>query len=195
MIRAVLLSSLLAVAGWQLGQAGLVQGKAWLGQWLLERAWQRSLQSAEPTRPWPGAVSHPVARLRVPELGVARLVLDGIDTPVLAWGPGLSVGSAGHWLMAAHRDTHFRFLAEVEPGMIVEIEGLDGHASRWQILERTVVDSRFEVLDADLPGPRLTLVTCYPFDAARAGGPLRLVFTLLPEGAASAAGYGAGYRT
>jgi sortase A len=43
-----------------------------------------------------------------------------------------------------------------------------------------VVDSRVQHMVLDPAVSRLTLVTCYPFDAVSAGGPLRYVITALP---------------
>jgi sortase A len=43
-----------------------------------------------------------------------------------------------------------------------------------------VIDSREFELVLEPGMARLSLVTCYPFDAAAAGGPLRYVVTALP---------------
>lgn len=184
MMRNLVVFTLLATGLWQAGQGATVQLKAWLGQQLLERAWVQASASDQPALPWPGAVSHPVARLRVPELAIDQLVLDGADTPVLAWGPGMEIGLNGHRLIAAHRDTHFRFLQYLVEDQVLELESRDGSVGRWQVVERRIVDSRRYLLDMDLAEERLTLVTCYPFNASAAGGPLRLVIGLrpLPQG-------------
>lgn len=179
MMRHLVIFTILATGLWQAGEGLSVQLKAWLGQQLLERAWVQSEQS-QPALPWPGAVSYPVARLRVPELAIDQLVLDGADTPVLAWGPGMEVGANGHRLIAAHRDTHFRFLQHLAENQVLELESRDGSVMQWQVVERRVVDSRRYRLDMDLAEERLTLVTCYPFNASNAGGPLRLVIGLKP---------------
>ena len=180
MMRPLLISALLAAALWQLGQGGLIQAKAWLGQLLLERAWT-SADGPEPIKPWPGAVSHPIARLSVPSLAIDRLVLEGADTPVLAWGPGMEIGPNGHHMIAAHRDTHFRFLEQVELGDSFWLEQRDGSVRPWRVVDLAVVDSRRTAIDMNLNQERLTLVTCYPFDATSSGGPLRYLVGLLPE--------------
>jgi sortase A len=61
------------------------------------------------------------------------------------------------------------------------LEHLGGKQERWQVVDRQIVDSRVIALDMGLAADLLTLVTCYPFDATAAGGPLRLVITLRPE--------------
>jgi sortase A len=185
MIRSLLVVSLLAVSLSQLGQGGLIQAKAWLGQLLMERAWAAT-EPSSPVKPWPGAVSHPVARLSVPTLAIDRLVLEGAETPVLAWGPGMEVGPNGHQLIAAHRDTHFRFLQRLERGDQLLLEWPGGSIQRWQVIDLAVVDSRRTAIDMGLSQELLSLVTCYPFDAGRPGGPMRYVVSLRP--AAGSAG-------
>lgn len=180
MIRRILIASLLAVGLWQLGGAATIEAKAWLGQILLERAWAQSREEEGPVSPWPGAVSHPVARLRVPELDIDYLVLDGADTPVLAWGPGMETGPAGHRLIAAHRDTHFRFLEHLVTGAEVELELGGGQTEHWRVASQQVVDSRTTGLNLAAPN-QMTWVTCWPFDAIEAGGPLRLLVQLERE--------------
>lgn len=179
MIRRALIVLLVGVAGWQLGGAGWQQGKGWLGQVLMQRAWT-SADGGVAAAPWPGARTRPVARLFVPELKLDRLVVEGAATQNLAWGPGLEAGTAGHVLIAAHRDTHFRFLGELQPGHRVQLERPGLGTRTWQVMQRRVVDSRTTAIDLDAPGPLLTLVTCYPIDAAAAGGPLRLVVSARP---------------
>jgi len=179
--RHLLIIVLLAAGLWQVGQGATVHAKALVGQVLLERAWARSAEGETTTNPWPGAVSRPVARMRVPQLNVQRLVLEGAETPVLAWGPGMETGPHGHRMIAAHRDTHFRFLEHLDIDHRLVLEHLGGKQERWQVVDRQIVDSRVIALDMGLAADLLTLVTCYPFDATAAGGPLRLVITLRPE--------------
>lgn len=179
-MRRLLIVSLLLLAAWQFGSAGWIHLKAGLGQFLLERAWQERLEGEGVADPWPGAVSHPVARLRMPRLSVDHLVLDGLDTPVLAWGPGMVVGEGGHHVLAAHRDTHFSYLRDVATGDRFELIGADGRRRWWEVAKIRIVDSRQHGVDLSLPGRSMTLITCYPFDAPVAGGPERLVVRLLP---------------
>jgi sortase A len=57
----------------------------------------------------------------------------------------------------------------------VVIQRPDGTRVNYRAASAEVMDRR-EVWVMEQAGPaRLTLVTCYPFDALRAGGPLRYV--------------------
>lgn len=178
----VVLAVLTTLAVWQLGSGTAVQVKAWLGQALLERAWKQTGPTRAQVEPWPGAISYPVARLRVPELGIRQLVLDGADTPVLAWGPGMESGRHGLRLIAGHRDTHFRFLRRLEHGHRLHLDYGDGSIEHWRVVATRIIDARTTRLNLDLELERLYLVTCYPFDALSAGGPWRWVVELELDG-------------
>ncbi|MBY6205829.1 sortase domain-containing protein [Halomonas denitrificans] len=189
-VRIGMAVALLAAASLLLGHAGWIHVKGSIGQWLMERTWSMSERDGtEPELPWPGARTRPVARLFVPDLDVDRLVVDGIELPKLAWGPGLVTGHRDHHVIAGHRDTHFRFLGNLRTGDDVQLQFAPVGAtdarpsgpSDWIVAGSKVVDSRTARIDLDAPGPRLTLVTCYPLDAGFAGTPLRLVVSARPR--------------
>jgi sortase A len=124
--------------------------------------------------------------LRLPRLSVDQLVLSGLETPVMAWGPGMAVGEGGHRVIAAHRDTHFAFLRHVVVGDRLELVDADGRATWWRVERLQVVDARTTALDLHWGQAALTLVTCFPFDATAAGGPERFVVRLGPLAAEEA---------
>jgi len=77
-------------------------------------------------------------------------------------------------VISGHRDTHFRFLRRLAPGDEVVVEGVTG--GRAATSSRACAWWTGATLDHGGRGDtRLTLVTCYPFDAIRPGGPLRYV--------------------
>jgi sortase A len=55
------------------------------------------------------------------------------------------------------------------------VEGRDRHRHRYVVASTRVVDRGDLSITADSGDTRLTLVTCYPFDAIRPGGRLRYV--------------------
>jgi len=176
-----LASAALMVAGaLQLGQAGWIEAKAWLAQWLIEDAWARAAQGEVHPRPWSWADTWPVARLQVPRLAVSRMVLAGASGRVMAFGPGHLDGTplpgdAGNSVVSGHRDTHFRFLRELRTGDRVEVTRPDGSRKEYRVTETRVVDQSDTAILRDTDESRLTLITCWPFDALTPGGPMRYV--------------------
>ena len=170
----------LAVVAWHGGQAVWIEAKAHLAQALVRRAWRETLAGARDTRPWPGADTRPVARLLVPGQGVETFVLAGASGRTLAFGPGHldgtpRPGERGNAVISGHRDTHFAFLRRLGKGDEIVLETPEGLQRRYVVASTRVVDRRDLWITADAGDTRLTLVTCYPFDAIRPGGPLRYV--------------------
>lgn len=186
---------LVLVGAQQLISAGVIYGKAALAPVLMEQAWQATLaDGGRVHKPWPWADTWPVARLRLPALGIDQFVLAGASGNALAFGPGLDAagarpGRAGTAVIAGHRDTHFRFLQRLEPAMSLYLQLPDGRSLHYRATGARVVDSRDPVPSPATDGPAaLELVTCYPFDALRPGGPLRYVVRAEPARGAAVAG-------
>lgn len=175
-----LIAALITIALWQFGHAAYIHAKARLAQHLIHAAWEETLAEGKPAKPWPWADTWPVARLRVPRLAVELYVLAGASGRTLAFGPGhlygtAAPGEAGNSVIAAHRDTHFAFLRDLQADDEVIVETPTRRVTRYAVSDARVVDEYDrEVLQPDV-APRLTLVTCYPFDAIVPNGPLRYV--------------------
>lgn len=170
-----------------LGQAGWIHAKAWLAQALIARAYETGTGTGDSPRdrPWPWADTHPVAKLWLPGAERPLFVLAGNSGRNLAFGPtldpaGALPGEPGNSIISAHRDTHFRGLATLGIGARIAVERRDGRRLAFVVTAVDIVDSRHARLALDPGAPRLTLVTCYPFDAADPGGPLRFVATAVP---------------
>ena len=170
--------ALLGLVCWQWGSAGWIHAKALLAQYLIADAWAQTLSRPElPRKPWPWADTWPVARLQVPGRDVDLYVLAGAQGNSLAFGPGHMHGTAlpgqGFSVIGGHRDTHFQFLQNLANGDELLLQTPDKTLLRYRVHQTEVVDSRLQPLHipAELPG--LLLVTCYPFDALTANGPLR----------------------
>jgi len=174
----------ICVAGLGLiGQALWIPAKAQVAQWLLADAWERSVQSGEAVKPWPWADHWPVARLHMDEMDIDQIVLAGDTGSVLAFGPGENMQAKalefGARIISGHRDTHFAFLRDVAVGQTLSLA--DGRSqTRYRIESIQVVDSAKVRLRPEAYPDGLMLVTCYPFDALRAGGTQRLVVMASP---------------
>lgn len=185
-MRRWLVALLLLVAAQQLAGAAIIQAKAWLAPVLIDRAWSRTLTAGgTPVKPWSWADTWPVARLRVPALDIDQLVLNGDSGNALAFGPGhalasAALGSPGLAVVAGHRDTHFAFLRQLQPGARLQLQLPDGHWREYRVRSTRVADSRRELLPLQRAEEQLALVTCYPFDALLANGPLRYVVSAVP---------------
>ena len=174
-------ASALAVLGaLSFGHGVWILLKAEVAQILLERAWDRTLAGERRVTPWSWADTWPVARLEAPRLDAEAIVLAGASGAVLAFGPGYLYGSAppgatGNTVIAGHRDTHFAFLRNLEPGDELRLETPGLERLSYRVESFAIVDAA----DASSTRPTadgvLTLVTCYPFDAVVPGGPLRYV--------------------
>lgn len=178
-----------AVAAFAAGIVCLAAGawipiKGWAAQLLIDAAWRREHTLSQTAVPWPWADTRPVAKLTVGEGRAATtlIVLEGSSGRNLAFGPvhdaaSVAPGALGNSVIEGHRDTHFKILRTAKRGDRVTVEAPDGTRSAFVVTDVRIVDSRRMRIALDANAPRLTLVTCYPFDAINPGGPLRWLVT------------------
>lgn len=196
-LRSAIASVAAAVGLICLLEAAWIEVKAYAAQVLIEAAWERNQVGVQSARPWPWADTTPVARLTVLERaprsltlpaqyatprGESLIVLEGASGRNLAFGPAHDAasvlpGETGNSVIAAHRDTHFRILKTLQTGDRLRIERTNGRVAHFSVSDIRIVDSRHTRIALGAEEPRLTLVTCYPFDAIQPGGPLRFVVT------------------
>lgn len=177
--RAISLFLILA-AGALLGSGGWIYVKAVVAQALLERSWAARLNGTSKPKPWPWADTWPVAILEAPRLGTRQVVLAGASGRNMAFGPthlsaSAAPGSSSNIVLSGHRDTHFFFLRHLRAGDALELTSADGRRHHYRVDERLIVDEKQLWVAEPTGDARLTLVTCYPFDALMLGGPLRYV--------------------
>jgi sortase A len=175
--------------------ASWIHLKAFAAQVLINAAWNRAEKGDVQARPWPWADTTPVARLTFHNWKTL-VVLEGASGRNLAFAPSHDSASAlpgerGNSVISAHRDTHFRELEHARRGNRIRVERPDGRIYLFSVTDVRVVDSRKMRVALDGEVPRLTLVTCYPFDSIQPGGPLRFVVTA--DALITDRGAGAGY--
>jgi sortase A len=114
------------------------------------------------------AGSHaPLGRIEISTLGVAAMILEGIDDKTLRRAVGHIPGTAlpgqpGNVGIAGHRDTFFRALRNIHKDDEITLQTLNG-LYRYRVDLTQIVDpGQTEVLNRS-DDSMLTLVTCYPF--------------------------------
>ena len=109
-----------------------------------------------------------LALLDIPRLGISTPVRSGDDTGTLEIAVGHLPDTSKPWedgnsAFAAHRDGLFRPLRNIRVGDEVRVRTLEGEFT-YRVREiKIVLPTDLSVL-APGDGPRLTLITCYPFD-------------------------------
>ena len=128
----------------------------------------------------------PVALLRIPKIGVEKVVVHGTSVQDLRDGPGHYAetplpGQKGNAAIAGHRTTYgapFHNIDQLRPGDRIEVDTVLGSATYVIDAEPFIVQpEQVEVLD-DQGDNRLTLTSCHPkFSAAQ-----RMIVTAKLEG-------------
>lgn len=115
-----------------------------------------------------------VAQIRIPKIGVDKIVVEGVDVADLKKGPGHYPGSPlpgqpGNAAIAGHRTTYgapFNRIDELEPGDEILVTTVQG-SFRYEVREQQIVaPNQLEVLN-DFGDARLTLTACHPKYSAR----------------------------
>jgi sortase A len=127
-----------------------------------------------PPPPPPADDGSAVAHIRIPAIGVDKIVVEGVAVPDLKKGPGHYPGSPlpgqpGNAAIAGHRTTYgapFNRIDELKAGDEILITTLQG-SFRYEVREQLVVSpDQTEVLK-DFGDDRLTLTSCNPKYSAR----------------------------
>lgn len=165
--------SIAAIGAVSIADGAVIKAKAAVAQVLLERAWTKTLSGDRAVKPWRWADVWPVLKIEAPRIHKSAIVLSGVSGEAMAFGPGLMAGPApgepGLAIIAAHRDTHFRFLKDVHIGDEIVVAGADGETHIFQIVETRVVKADHSGLEVEGGLARIALVTCWPFDAQKHG--------------------------
>jgi sortase A len=136
-----------------------------------------------PAYPW----GKPVGRLRIPSAEIDTIVFGGADEATLEKGPGHVPGSElpgedtgrKNCVITAHRDSHFRHLGWLRKGHRIALETPAGQTLDYRVVSREIVKPDSVRVLQPTAKPRLTLITCYPFNYVGAA-PQRLVVVAEP---------------
>lgn len=129
-------------------------------------------ETAPPLEPVPEG--EPTARIRIPKIGVDKIVVEGVSLPDLKKGPGHYPetplpGQQGNAAIAGHRTTYgapFNRIDELVVGDEILVETVQGDF-RYLVTEQLIVaPTQVDVLD-DKGDNRLTLTACHPKYSAR----------------------------
>ena len=114
-----------------------------------------------------GLAGSPLGRIEISSIGLAAMIMEGIDGKTLRHAvghiPGTPLpGQAGNVALAGHRDTFFRGLRNIHKDDEITLTTLHG-SYRYRVDSTQVVEPQAtEVLDNSVDDI-LTLVICYPF--------------------------------
>jgi sortase A len=119
--------------------------------------------------PPPPAEGDAMAQIRIPRIGVDKIVVEGVTLDDLKRGPGHypdtpMPGQPGNAAIAGHRTTYgapFNRIDELEPGDEILVTTAQG-SFRYEMTEQQIVSpDQVEVLD-NVGDNRLTLTACHP---------------------------------
>lgn len=110
-----------------------------------------------------------IGQIEIPALSLKAVIRSGVDAASLRRAVGHVPGTAlpgepGNSVLAGHRDTVFAPLKAVEKGQLIRVKRRDGRTATYRVDSLAIVER--DAVDVMNPSstPRLTLITCYPFE-------------------------------
>jgi len=100
-------------------------------------------------------------RLEVPRLNMSVMIMEGIEAATLRLGAGHIPGTP--MAFAAHRDSFFRPLKDIQTGDTIRLTTPDDVKEYRVVSTKIVPPTDTSVLDHANSDKTLVLVTCYPF--------------------------------
>jgi sortase A len=139
-----------------------------------QRDLRKRLEEAERYRIAAEKTGGPIARIRIPKIGVDSVVVAGVDREDLRNGPGLMPGTAfpgtpGNTFIAGHRTTYgaeFNRIDELTPGDVIIVTTPVGKR-RYKVRSSQIVTPKMYEVALPTEDNRLTLSTCTPKFSAK----------------------------
>lgn len=110
----------------------------------------------------------PLGRIEINSLGLTAMIQEGTSAQTLQRGVGhiagtAQLGQSGNVGLAAHRDTFFRKLRNIQQGEEITLTTLNG-SYKYRVELISIVEPEDSAVLRDSGENILTLVTCYPFN-------------------------------
>jgi sortase A len=130
-------------------------------------AFAESAAAKEPAQPEIADGNIPLGRIEIASVGLTAMIEEGTSNRTLQRGVGHIIGTAllgnsGNVGLAAHRDTFFRKLRDIQAGDDIKLTTLTGTAM-YRVELISIVEPEDSRVLRDDGENILTLVTCYPF--------------------------------
>ena len=181
----VILSAILAIAGLIfLFLAFKIEIKANVAQYLLNNAWDKTIETGDEYEPWPGFDGYPILKLSIPKFKLQQIVLSNTSGQSLAFGPSFHPETYlpkenKITAISSHRDSHGYYIRDLKINDFVILEDKENNKFTYKVINFKIINVEDKDLQFNKMGNQLLLITCYPFDAIISGTKLRYIVTLI----------------
>ena len=177
----VILSAILAIAGLIfLFLAFKIEIKARVAQYLLNNAWNKTIETGDEYEPWPGFDGYPILKLKIPKFKLQQIVLSNTSGQSLAFGPSFHPETYlpkenKITAISSHRDSHGYYIRDLKINDFVILEDEEDNKFTYKVKNFKIVNVEDKDLQFNKKNSQLLLITCYPFDAVISGTNLRYI--------------------
>ena len=181
----IILSAILAIAGLIfLFLAFKIEIKAKVAQYLLNNAWDKTIETGDEYEPWPGFDGYPILKLNIPKFKLQQIVLNNTSGQSLAFGPSFHPETYlpkenKITAISSHRDSHGYYIRDLKINDFVILEDKENNKFTYKVINFKIINVEDKDLQFNKMSNQLLLITCYPFDAIISGTKLRYIVTLI----------------
>ena len=181
----VILSAILAIAGLIfLFLAFKIEIKARVAQYLLNNAWNKTIETGDEYEPWPGFDGYPILKLKIPKFKLQQIVLSNTSGQSLAFGPSFHPETYlpkenKITAISSHRDSHGYYIRDLKINDFVILEDKENNKFTYKVKNFKIINVENKDFQFNKTSNQLLLITCYPLDAIISGTKLRYIVTLI----------------